>query len=362
VKVGSETTFGRYCGPRARLPKKVVSDPTFVLRLLLAIVGSIVIVASVQAQALDPPPLALRVIAFDGGWNLPIWAGQRQGFFDAQGVAVQLTYTPTSAFLITSLLEGKYDLAFAVIDNVVAYQEGQGEAKISDNPDLFAFMGCDGGFLSLFAAPEVKSAGELKGKAVSVDAMTTGFAFVVRELLERNGLAESDVRYVRAGSTANRYRELLAGKQQATLLRTPFELLAKNRGFTMLANADALGPYQGTVGVARRSWAKEHEGALVGFMRAYKQAIDWLYDRGNRDIVEALLVANVRDMTPALAKQAYDLLLADKGGLTRDLKPDLAGIKTVLQLRSKFGMPQKTLDDPTKYIDLSYYDKAFGRP
>src|SRR5439155_46916 len=83
-------------------------------------------------------------------------------------VAVQLTYTPTSAFLITSLLEGKYDLAFAVIDNVVAYQEGQGEAKISDNPDLFAFMGCDGGFLSLFAAPEVKSAGELKGKAVSV--------------------------------------------------------------------------------------------------------------------------------------------------------------------------------------------------
>ena len=100
----------------------------------------------------------------------------------------------------------------------------------------------------------------------------------------------------------------------------------------------------------------------MGFMRAYKQAIDWLYDRGNRDIVEALLVANVRDMTPALAKQAYELLLADKGGLTRDLKPDLAGIKTVLQLRSKFGMPQKTLDDPTKYIDLSYYDKAFGRP
>ena len=29
--------------------------------------------------------------------------------------------------------------------------------------------------------------------------------------------------------------------------------------------------------------------------------------------------------------------------------------------RSKFGSPQKTLNDPMKYIDLSYYDKAFGK-
>jgi hypothetical protein len=31
-----------------------------------------------------------------------------------------------------------------LIDNVVAYQEGQGEAKVSANPDLFAFCGSDG--------------------------------------------------------------------------------------------------------------------------------------------------------------------------------------------------------------------------
>ncbi len=35
-------------------------------------------------------PLApVRVISFDGGWNLPVWAAQRQGFFEANGVAVQ---------------------------------------------------------------------------------------------------------------------------------------------------------------------------------------------------------------------------------------------------------------------------------
>jgi ABC-type nitrate/sulfonate/bicarbonate transport system substrate-binding protein len=316
---------------------------------------------SIPAQAQTAAPTALRVIAFDGGWNIPVWAAQRQGFFEAQGVTVQLSYTPTSVFLITALLDGKFDLALGGMDNVVAYQEGQGEAKIADNPDLFGFLGGDGGFASVVAGPAVKSFADLKGKTLSVDAMTTGYAFVVREILLRNGLAETDVNFVRAGGTANRYRDLLAGKHDATLLRTPFELLARERGFNQLATAESLGAYEGTVGLARRSWASSHESALIAFMRGYRAGVDWIYDRANRDVVEALLVANIRDMTPSLAKRSYDMLLADKGGVTRDIALDIEGIRTVLQLRSKFGMPQKTLTDPLKYVDLSYYEKAFGK-
>lgn len=317
--------------------------------------------AGAQPAAQAPAAVPLRVIAFDGGWNLPIWAAQRQGYFDANGVAVQLAYTPNSAFLVTSLLDGKVDIALATIDNLVAYQEGQGEAKIPDNPDLFAFMGGDGGFLSVVARPGIDTVAALKGKTLSVDAMTTGLAFVLRELVVQGGVAETDVTFVRAGGTVNRYRDLIAGKHDATLLRTPFELLAAGRGFKVVATAESLGAYQGTAGFARRSWARDHEAALVGFLKAYKAATDWLYDRGNRDVVEALLVANIRDMTPALAKQSYDLLLADKGGLARDLAPDPAAIRTVLALRSKYGVPPKALTDPAKYVDLTYYDKAFGK-
>jgi len=328
----------------------------------LAAVALAVFAGGAAAQAPAPAPLTpLRVIAFDGGWNLPIWAAQRQGFFEANGVAVQLAYTPNSGFLMTSLFDGKADLALATIDNLIAYQEGQGEAKIPDNPDLFAFMGGDGGFLSVVARPGIDTVAGLKGKTLSVDAMTTGLAFVLRELVVRGGVAETDVTFVRAGGTANRYRDLVAGKHDATLLRTPFELLAVGKGFRVVATAESLGAYQGTAGFARRSWAREHEATLVGFLKGYKAATDWLYDRGNRDVAEALLVANIRDMTPALAKQSYELLLADKGGLARDLAPDPAAIRTVLELRSKFGQPQKALAEPMKYVDLTYYDKAFKR-
>ena len=331
-------------------------------RRLLATFALALAALAAHAQAPSPPLTQLRVLAFDGGWNLPIWAAQRNGLFEAQGLNVQLAYTPSSGFLVASVLDGKADIAFAAIDNVVAYQEGQGEARVADNPDLFAFMGGDGGFISIVAAPGVQSVGDLKGKTVSVDAMTTGFAFVLRELVARNGLAEADVNFARAGGTANRYRDLVAGKHDATLLRTPFELLAQTRGLHTIATAETLGAYQGTVGLARRSWAREHEREMIGFLRAYKAATDWLYDPANREVAEALLVANIRDMSPSLAKRSYDLLLSDKGGLSRDLKPDVAGIATVLQLRSKYAVPAKPLTDPLRYIDLAYYDKAFARP
>ena len=147
--------------------------------LLGALAGAAFAVASVTASAQpQSPALAnVRVLAFDGGWNLPIWVAQRNGFFEAQGLKIDLAYTPTSGFLVQSVLSGKADLAFATIDNVVAYQEGQGEAKVPDNPDLFAFMGGDGGFFSLVASPAVAGVPDLKGKTVSVDAMTNGFSF-----------------------------------------------------------------------------------------------------------------------------------------------------------------------------------------
>jgi len=314
--------------------------------------------ALAQAPA---PAVPVRVIAFDGGWNLPVWAAQRQGFFEANGVSVQLSFTPNSAALVTGLYDGRYDVALATIDNFIAYQEGQGEAKLAGEPDFAVVMGGDGGFLSVVGGPGIKSFADLKGKTLSVDAMTTGLAFVLRELVARSGLPESDVTYVRAGGTPLRYRDIVAGKHDATLLRTPFELLAQERGLAILGTAEGLGAYQGSVAAVRRSWAAKNEAALVGFIRGYRQGVAWVYDPANRAIAEALLVANNRDMTPPLAKKSYDLLLTAKGGLARDGALDMDGIRTVLQLRSKYGVPQKTLTDPAKYVDESYLRAATAR-
>ena len=301
--------------------------------------------------------LALSVVVFPGGFNLPMWAAERQGFFQANGVRVNLTLTPSSTFQMQGLAEGRFDIAMTAFDNVVAYQEGQGEAQIPANPDMFAFMGSDNGFLSVMGGKGIARFSDLTGKKLSVDALTTGFAFVLRELLAKNGIAESDVIFERTGGMVERFQELLKGTHAATVVLTPFDLLAQAKGHLQLARADEhLGAYLGVVGAARRSWARENQTALVGFVRAYRQGVQFLYE--NAEIAEALLVANVRAMTPALARQSLGIFLADRTGFYQDLRLDTQGAQTVLALRSKFA--GRKLADPAKYIDPAYREKALA--
>ena len=315
--------------------------------------------AAQTAPAIAPTLVPLRLIAFAGGWNLPLWVAQRQGFFEQEGLAVQLAFTPTSGFLVEGLMAGRHDIGLASIDNLVAYQEGQGDRTFAD-PDLFAFMGVDNGFLSVVAAAPLKAVGDLRGARIAVDSPNTGFAFVLRELLQRSGIGDADVTLVRGGATEIRFRDLLAGRFDATLLRTPFDIVAAERGFNVVATADALGPYLGTSGMARRSWARGNEAALLGFLRAYRASMQWLADPAHRDVAEALLVANLRDMTPKLAKAAAERLLAERGGLLRELEIDPAALRTVLALRAKFGEPKKALGDVDRYIDLSWRARALA--
>ena len=303
----------------------------------------------------------INVITFGGGYSLLSWIAQRQGFFARHGVAVNVTYTPDSVYLMSNLIEGKFDLALTSIDNLIAYQEGQGEAPVKAQPDLVAFMGMDNAFLHLITAPQIKTFTDLRGKELSVDAMSTGFAFVLREMVNRSSIKESEVTYVRAGGSPNRFRMLLEGKHAGTLLPTPFEMQATERGCNKLATGmDLFGHYMGRSAFAQRAWVRQNEAAAIGFMRAYREAMEFLFDPRNREVCEALLIANDPGMTPALAKKTRDVFVDPKGGLFRNLALDMEGVKTVLELRSKYGMPQKTLTDPMKYVDLSLHRKAFG--
>src|SRR6266704_4512291 len=167
------------------------------MRKFLCLVAAALALLASCAGTLAAP--TVNVIVFPGGFNWPIWVAQEKGLFAKNGLNVKLPPTPSSVFQLTNLIEGKFDIAMTAIDNLIAYREGQGEAKV-DGPDLIAFMGGDNGFLRLVAVPEVKTFNDLKGKTVSVDARTTGYAFVLFEMLERGGLMlDRDYTVERAG-------------------------------------------------------------------------------------------------------------------------------------------------------------------
>lgn len=303
--------------------------------------------------------IALAVIVFPGGFNWPLWVGIEKGFFAREGVEVTVTPTPNSVFQMQNLAAGKFDIAFSTVDNVIAYDEGQGEAPLAETPDFFAFMGGQYGAVRLVAQPDIAKIADFKGKSLAVDAATTGYAFVLRKLLQQAGLSESDYQLERLGGTAQRAQALMEGKTAGTILTSPLEIVPESRGYRRLANAvDAIGPYQAVLGVARRGWAATHETALVGFIRGYVASLDWLADPAHRGEAVAIYRKNIPQASEEAAHKAWDALLSGPEGFQRKGKLDRAGIETVLKLRSEFGRPQKDLREPDKYVDESYYRKA----
>jgi ABC-type nitrate/sulfonate/bicarbonate transport system substrate-binding protein len=307
------------------------------------------------ARKLEP----ISVIVFPGGFNWPIWAAQANGYFERHGITVSLTPTPNSVFQLTNLIDGKFDIAMTAIDNVVAYDEEQGEAQTVANLDLVAFMGGDNGFLRLVTVPEVKTYADLKGKQLSVDALTTGYAFVLRKLLEEHGLASTDYELVKAGGVVERFEALCRKQHAGTLLISPFEVLAEAKGFNRLANAiDQLGHYQGLIGATRRDWVEQHRRELVAYIRGYLSGLDWLFNPINKNEALLLLRSKLPNMSEHLALKSYDILLDPQNGFSRKAELSLEGARMVLSLRSEYGNPRKYLSDPLKYLDLRYYKMA----
>lgn len=304
---------------------------------------------------------AVKVIVFPGGFNWPLFVAEDQGLFADHGLAVTVTPTPNSIFQLTSLIKGDFDIAMTAVDNVIAYQEGQGEAPLDRAPDSFAFMGADSGFLSLVVRPEIRAFADLRGRTLSVDAFTTGYAFVLYEMLRLNGLEPDDYRLVGVGGMIQRYQALLGAEQSGTLVSTPYEVLAAAAGLRQLAAARALLPaYQGNVGAARRSWAAANRALLVDYIKAYVLALDWLFEPRNRDAATRVLRRHVPSMTESLAEITYDRLLDPLHGFQRRAAIERDGIRTVLALRSRYGKPQRALTDPDRYYDGSYYAQAIG--
>jgi ABC-type nitrate/sulfonate/bicarbonate transport system substrate-binding protein len=325
-----------------------------VLAITWAVVMASGAFGTAHAQQLQP----ISVIVFPGGFNWPIWIAQEKGYFANGGIEINLTNTPNSVFQLTNLIDGKFDIAITAIDNVIAYMEGQGEAPTQSTPDLTVFMGGDNGFLSLVTVPEVKSYADLKGRTVSVDARTTGYAFVLFDLLKRAGLTEADYTVDKAGGVLQRWDALKEKKQDGTLLLTPFEFIAKANGFNILQYAiDVYGHYQGLVGASRRVWAAENQQKVQAFIKGFASGVGFLLDAKNKSEANAILRKHLPQMSEQLAEQSYSYMAGPKG-FTPNAMIDMEGVKKVLELRSQYGEPKKALTDAAKYYEPKYYDAA----
>jgi ABC-type nitrate/sulfonate/bicarbonate transport system substrate-binding protein len=299
------------------------------------------------------------LIVFPGGFNWPVWVAQERGFFAKQRIGIDVVDTPGSVFQWTSLANDESQVAITLMDNVVAYREGQGEAPVVV-PDAVALMGLDSRSMPvLVTAPDITTYADLRGRTLAVDAVKTGNALVLMGMLERGGLSRNDYRIERAGGVRQRFEAMQRGEYAGALFNSPFEGLLRDLGFNLLDSASSLLPhFQGHVVAVRRHWANDNRAVVVGFVRAIVESLAWLYDPLNRDEAFAIYERNMPGSPSGAAQTSYSVLFDPSTGFPRNGEIDADGVREVLALRARYGEPRKTLREASAYCDMSFLGQA----
>jgi ABC-type nitrate/sulfonate/bicarbonate transport system substrate-binding protein len=310
----------------------------------------------------------LRICSFRGLQNVPIGVALRQGYFAAEGLAVELTCTTGSAAQLAGLARGEYQLVQTAPDNIITAttQPANFGLQAATAPSMLMVLGGSNGPLSLYARPEVTTWQELRGDVLGVDNLSSGFALVLRDLLQRQGLQPGrDYQLAAAGGTDARCDALQRGVIAATMLYQPFDLRAAADGCVLLARStDYYAAYASLATAGIQSWLEAHGDLVTSYIAAVLRALRWIYDPTQREYVQAMMQDDpALGLGPdlGLIQQAYAAFVAPASGFGRDALLDSAGLRQVIALRTASGAAPEALGEPEDYCDLRWYQQARAR-
>jgi NitT/TauT family transport system substrate-binding protein len=240
--------------------------------LVLALAAAPVLAGSAEAQA-PAGPVKVGVLKLTS--SAPIFVGVEKGFFKEFGVEPELVYFQAAAPIATALAAGQLDVGAtgltAALYNIVLGGEklwivadkgrewpGYPLVAIVVQKELW-----DGG---------LRSIKDLKGRRIGVTQLGSTFHYHIGNILQKEGLALSDVRIVPLQAMAATV-EALKGKQvDAILVPQPFPGAVEAQGFgRIMAWAGDLYPWQIAAVFYSDRLARDRTRA-VAFMKGYVKA------------------------------------------------------------------------------------------
>lgn len=252
--------------------------------------------ASTQdAVALDKFTYA---VAFPGSTNAYFYVGKERGFFTQENIQVVplVMSIPTShAALISGQIDGQSYAPSTV-------RRGAPEVQV------FSLNKTAGWFL--LAKPSIKDIKELPGKTVTAGSVG-GMAVELAKLsLAQAGLDPKSVVFLGGrGAGAVRYQMLLSGSVDAAMLNPPFNRLAQEKGFNVLADYSTVPLVQNGLTVSRsglsenrplvKRFLKAMVRSLMHTMSARAETVNWFVKNTHvsRDDAESIFDTMVKTST-----------------------------------------------------------------
>ena len=199
-----------------------------------------------------------------------------KGIFQKHGLAVEIQVTSNSTAQREGLINGRFEIAQAGVDNALAAVD---DAKA----DVVIVSGGSSGLNELIVRPEIKSYSDIRGKTVVVDAPNTAFALLLYKMLALNGVQRTDYSVFPAGACSFRFKAMRESQDRvAAMMNPPCSLEARNEGYRSLGlSTDMVGPYLADGHWVMRPWAAAHADTLVNYLQAVIEGYRWGVDPAN---------------------------------------------------------------------------------
>ena len=207
---------------------------------------------------------------------------------------------------------------------------------------------------SIFAAPEIKTPQDLKGKIVTGTRPGASADSALRLILRKWGLEPGkDVIFISVGdSQQGRMNALQRGSVAATALTPPFSGMARQLGFRELIDMRKTDiEYAGSSIAGMVGYIKSHPQLVENFLKGYIESLHFFRTQKEKTVAGIMKFMKMNDRSRA--EEGYEYYL--------DLMPvmpyaSVAGVKSVLQFLAA-SQPKAATANPEDFYDMSYSEK-----
>ena len=300
-------------------------------------------------SAQDRPRLPISASSKTLGYS-PLWVASKFGFWDKQGLDVQVVLVNGADKSTMALMGGSVYFSSGGVDTVIS--------AVEQGADLATIGGVINGLTHyIMGAKKFKSFEDLRGANIGSSGLTSGTAFVLRRVLRAKGMEyPRDYNLINVGGSAQAFLSLTAGRVDAAIIAVPLNYEAAQMGYPVIAKVvDFIPNYQLTDVTVKRSWAEKNRPLVVRFMKGLVLAMRWMHD--NKEAAVDFLSKEMK-LKPDQARRGWEYYTENKIWNPNG-ESNVEGIRTVIQISGERGVFKGgALPPPTKYFDHSYVEEA----
>ena len=218
----------------------------------------------------------------------PQYVAMELGFFEEEGLAIQLTNGGGADKVMTAVVSGQSDIGLAGPESCI-YIYNQGK---EDHPVVFGQLtACDGAFLMgredvTFDWEQLRGKTIIGGRKGGVPEMTLEY------VLRQHGLEPQVDVTVDTSVQFNMMAGAFTGGQgdYVTLFEpAATQVAAAGQGYILCSIGAESGQIPYTAYFAAQSYAQENSDVIAAFCRAVARALDWVDTHTDREVAQAII-------------------------------------------------------------------------